>query len=507
MVVGQTNGTVGDFIGELIWTAGYSKTVSLNVGETIRMPVSTTVRLRNTIKYGCMYLWDDEPFYSTVSQYETESYGTSMAFYRHTEPTYAPYIEVQYDDAPVPPTVSAATPRSMVVDATQELTFSWTYHQSFNQPQTHFDLQFWHNGEWEYLAEFVESSEHSFTIPPNTLPGDIPSGETRWRVRSAIENGAGVSEWSEAPFIVRAAPPTPNITNASNTPRPSFVWQSPIQNGYQVLLERISPEIHGEVPEVIATIFESPTIFGTDVTWKYPGVLEDGRYRFSVRVVSELSLWSQWATAYILVENQPTGTIQLSAQASCRSTMLLNWTDSEEREDYFILRNGVPLAKTLFAEYEDFTSLGKTLYTVRTFDGDFYTDSNMAADTVRVENGVISPLPVSEWLKLERRRGGRPEHSETVTPDVVFVQYEDEDTETGYTSGYKSEEHKLSFTFKSEQDYMALKALAGKMIVYKDRHNTLVTGILGQLSSRIDHAKDFDFSIRRAKYVEEIPYD
>lgn len=500
LVIGKTSG-MSLVIQNSVSVGGITTPTIYSAESKMRIPVTSIASIELLLKNGLTI---------NLNTSQTDSStrgGESASFYRQTDDLNTPYIEIIYDDAPVYPTVYTAQPKNVIVDATQKLTFEWTYHQSFNQPQSHFDLQYYGASDWVSLADMVISSEHSLTIPANTLPNDLPSGETRWRVRAYVEDGLAVSEWSdEAPFIVRSSPPKPNIAMATNTPRPEFIWQSYVQDGYQIRLTQVT---YAETGELLTeeSVYESPEIYGVETRWKYFSYLPNGKYRFYVRVINEFSLWSEWAVVEVYSENQPVGSIQLSAQASCNGTMRLHWTTSNIDGPYYVLRNGTVIAHTEALEYEDFTSLGITSYTVRATHGDFYTDSNTVTDTVRVKNAVISTLPASCWLNLKIRRGGVPEHSESNGPVLVFVQYEDVDTEIGYSSDYTSEEHRLSFSFKNREEYERIKAMCGKQVVYKDCWGTLLIGHLSGPNASLVRVIDFDFNIHKTQYIEEVPYD
>ena len=56
--------------------------------------------------------------------------------------TNAPYVEFDYLDSAVPPTVSVISPKSQTVIANNNIVFSWSYSQEASAAQSHYDLQY-----------------------------------------------------------------------------------------------------------------------------------------------------------------------------------------------------------------------------------------------------------------------------------------------------------------------------------------------------------------------------
>lgn len=401
--------------------------------------------------------------------------------------TNQPYIVYSYEDSNTPPVVKATYPTNVVIDGDTENTFTWTYSQSVNRPQSHIDLQYFYENEWFWIADKVAWSRQNYIVTPQTLP----SGTEKWRVRVYSNNGATVSNWSELPVVVKAAPPTPNISVSTNTPRPYFEWQAEQQQGYQIKLGN----------------YETGTIYGVNRSFSAPEYYPDGEIEFSVRVINPEGMWSDWSSVVVNIQNQPQGSIQLSTNDTYRDSIDLNWIPDGVFETFYILRNNAPIAKTNDKNFEDHLANGKNKYVVRGIHGDYYTDSNISFDTVNVKNAVISLVEPIDWLKLEKRRNGTPGHSYTNTPRVAYEYLEGRTKPLAKVGRQKEKTHTFAFTYKNREEYLRLDAMCGELVVYKDCMGEKVIGILDQLSSENVYVYDFTFGITEIDYQEAIPYD
>lgn len=226
-----------------------------------------------------------------------------------------------------------------------------------------------------------------------------------------------------------------------------------------------------------------------------------------LRVIGKLSLWGDWVTGVVAVKNKAPGSIQLRAASLNDYSVRLRWEATSECEQFYVLRNGIPVAKTQGKEYRDYFSNGCNSYMVRGVKGEYYVDSASASDTVKVPEAVISKVDAINWLPLEKKRGGRPEHSRENTPELIYRYYEGRKKPTPYKSGHSAISHSLAFTHKKREDYLALDSFVGELVVYKDCMGEVFIGVLDRLSSSNVRVYDEQFRITETDFREEVTYD
>lgn len=404
-----------------------------------------------------------------------------------------PYVLIEYEDDNTPPTVRPISPTYQVVDGSVPVTFTWEYSQTVNAPQSHFDLQYWSAGAWVTLANKIASAAHRHTVPGGTLL----SGMSRWRVRAYLK-GSITSAWAETEIVIQAAPPTPDITSASNTPRPVFVWQAAQQSGFQVQVLVADGAI----------VHDSGEVGGTQRTWTYPAYLPDGQYTFRVRVGNSFGLWSQWASTAFAVLNAPPGTIDMQCQNTRKHSIALQWTTETSFAWFYVLRNGVPIAwlDGSARAYEDAMAHGRNTYKVRGTKGQYYADSAEQTDTVKVAHAVLAPVGSTAWVDLEYRRGGLPTHQVERAARVIYRQYEGKALPVAHKGPQREATHTLAFSFRRREDYLRLMELENQTVIYKDCMGERIVGNMAILSSSLQRVYDFEIAIIETEYREEVDY-
>lgn len=460
-------------------------------GEWLEISVPNLATLKRLTAYG---LYMGNPGSASAEPYS--------AFYGKRSPT-PPYIVVDYVDSKAPPTVRPISPQYSVVDSAKPITFTWSYYQPANQPQSHFDLQYYSDG-WVTIQNKTASAAKSYTAPAGTLPESIVGGETQWRIRAWMKNGTVPSVWSDpAPFVVRSSPSMPNITDITTGPRPTFAWQAGQQSGYDI-------EVLDDNRNVVHATGER---FGVDRSWNYPGYLPDASYIFRIRVINSFSQWSQWAEAGFSVANIPPGAIAAQANDTGQYTIAIIWETETEFSTFYILRNGEPIAKLEgdARYYEDTTAHGKNTYVIRGIIDGYYSDSNADADTVRVKTASVALLGTKDWVKLVVRRGERPSHNITREALVSYRSYEGARLPVARRGKQRNIVHIVNFTFCDPKDYDALIALENRTVIYKDCMGQRIIGNLTIPSSTLLSGSrpiyDFEINITETNVREAIAYD
>lgn len=386
-----------------------------------------------------------------------------------------------------PAIAQVISPNSVYVDGTVDQPFTWEHRTEMGTPQLMAELQYSTDsgGTWAPLAT-VEDEKQTAIIPANTLP----PGTIEWRVRTYNSDNEP-SEWSaSASVIIRAAPLAPIILPLQKSPRPLVQWQGTDQQAFQI----------------VAGSYDSGHVYGTAKQFKIPAFLPDGRIEIAVRIQNSFGLWSQWGTAETTISNQPPGNVSLVVGLE-NNAAILSWKELPIKADYYVHRDGVPIAKTARGGYSDHLTVGPHEYTVLAVDEtDNYAVSNPVHHETIVRGAVLGLLPEPEWLALKCRRGGRPTHNMSIQPVVAYHHYAGRTLPVADVSPFRTVTDDFSFTVLDGDALDRLDAMTGKLVMYKDGDGRIVVGILERLYVGVRRRSDVEFTIHRTDWSEEIEY-
>lgn len=415
-------------------------------------------------------------------------FGIDCAIYGvNASPRQRPYIEIEYIGNDTPPKVTPTYPISQVVNGDQATTFRWAYSQDVNEPQSHYSIQQQSSSGWENLVPKTASKNQYASI----AAGKLSTGQNSWRIMVWSKNGTIASSWSDPAYIiVQSQPKAPNITNAGNSPSPTFTWQASQQQGYEIIL--------GD--------YKTGVKFGTEKTWTYPGILDNGNIEFQIRVQNSQGIWSPWASVQTYISNKPQGNIALSAKVD-NNAVKLDWNISGiEFSTYQIRRDGKVIGITSEKTFIDYLSAGKHEYQVYgILQNGYYTPSNQATEIVKPKYAVISEVSNISWINLRIRNGGRPTYGSDQQAQATFVHYQGRELPVAYTTGFQDKTYTYAFSFLKKEDVEILSKLCGKMVILKTPRGERAIGVLtGISSSRQSKIDDMTFSITEADYSEVI---
>lgn len=189
-------------------------------------------------------------------------------------------------------------------NGTKNIVLSWVLRSYLSTPQKAFEVQYrYTNTSWTALSGKVNSSTLAYTVIADTFkPLD---GLAYWRVRTYnSDNVAG--EWSDpVSFIVLTAPQVPQwISVEGNKSRPICRWTSVNQIGWQMTITQNDQ-----------TIYDTGEQYGNATEHKVSDYLNNDTYRFRLRIINDLGLWSEWAVRTVTVNANKRFTITLSADA------------------------------------------------------------------------------------------------------------------------------------------------------------------------------------------------
>lgn len=367
--------------------------------------IGSLAMLKNVIKRG-------------VKVEDTGAGSAAVAYfsaYTQGSASYAPFIEVRYEDEFTPPVCQGLEPAANVVNGDESVTFKWSYQQAANAPQTHVSIKIKKPGQsWQNIVTKQAQSGQTYTQEA----GLGIEGECQWQVQVFCTDGAVESAFSEIKsFLALASPGMPAITGADGTPKCTVSWQQNLQTGFEVWLCQAADE---------EVLYKSGQRLSTLRQFCFPFLLKDGNYTVKVRSLNAQGRWGPFAKTGISVKNAPTGQIAATAAAQSSGVIKICWQADKAFESYQILKNG-----QLFAELEsgqtscvDRFALGLCRYVVRGILGKNYTDSAVCASTFWVEYALIGGLKSGDFVPLEMRKDAPPLHRQIKVANCQMVQYE-----------------------------------------------------------------------------------
>lgn len=259
-------------------------------------------------------------------------------------------------------------------------TFTWRYATVTGSEQKAAQLQYSTDGgnTWLTLGS-VTGTATSYTAAANALP----SGTITWRVRA--QNAADEwGEWSDPVSFVNFGAPDVTSVLTDGKPYTTITWQVNTQSSYKLFVDgaQIGP-YHGE--DVRSYTLTQP--------------LADGQHTVQVQVQNEYSQWSPINGTVFDVTNTPTASVHLRHRTAL--DVALSWTGGDGTGDFYVYRDGVPIAHTGGMEHVDRVALGSHEYYVieKLASGD-YNRSNTLTATPDVECPMIALFAGGAWLPL-----------------------------------------------------------------------------------------------------------
>lgn len=127
--------------------------------------------------------------------------GDYWELYSHRDLTYAPYIELVYDDLP-PEQPTGLAPSAETLNPRAVIRFSWKHNSPEGAVQKAFELQWSSDGGSTWNTVTQTSTNEYYDMPAATLP---TSGTITWRVRTTDINDE-VSEYNTTAFTAGVVP-------------------------------------------------------------------------------------------------------------------------------------------------------------------------------------------------------------------------------------------------------------------------------------------------------------
>lgn len=400
----------------------------------------------------------------------------------------------------------AISPIDTVVDSTKETTFHWRHIISTGTAQTGAYLVF---GETEDVAfgnllfsATVEGDRQQWTCQPGFLTSKVKY----WRVATwNSENTIGAYS-DPARITVIAAPDAPELSVASNSPRPRIEWVAPDQAAYQVLVTDI-----GGVPEVN---------YGADNMWQCPYYLSDGDHVVRVRVQNQYGLWSKWAQITVNVVNTPGADITLEVESGNIAT--LRWKSDGNYDFYLIYRDSKIIDKNYGSgsvEYIDKFAYGTMRYQVR---GCYYASSNYGLSNISIANVTPGQYAMlydaqhngADYPSVELRHCGlRKQPLQTATSyDIQYFFMHGSQYPHAERSEFVTKKigGTVIFLPDEETEKDLFMSMAGTLVCLKTQTGEMVIGYLNDVSETAlpNPSKSvINFSIQQIDFTEVVDID
>ncbi len=400
------------------------------------------------------------------------------------------YIVMEYGDTIAPATVEALSPKNRIIVGNENQTFTWSFAQDANQAQTHYDLQYSsdNGATWTTYANKVASANHECVVTGGTLS----SGTYYWRVRAYTQSGTVVSSWSQATVTVQTNASTSGVS-CNGKPMPTVTWTASDQAAYQVK---------------IGDDYDSGTVYSTTGSHRPARYFADNAYAITVRTQTSLGVWSAWTELlYVNIANTPGADILLSTYQSGYGVGL-TWVTDGNYDNYYVLRDGVPIGTTVGATFTDALTNGAHTYSILApRSGGNYTMSNDSLQNVSLPFDIISTVDKLEWLPLKYALGSPITREYSESEAISYRYFAGRKHPVAFVAEQESNKVSLKYGFELPEEVEAIRALKGAVVVFKDRRGNRIIGMIDNINRSVGKYIDLSMSITQVDYNEEVAYD
>lgn len=374
-------------------------------------------------------------------------------------------------------------PVGQVEDGTKPITFVWIVKNDDGSLPLRTLVEWKYDTEsqleWKTLLDTVDT-DTEFTVPAETFH----AGAVEWRV-SAFNRDLIQGPENAASFVCLMAPEAPAGLAATPVPRTTVRWQASGQEAYEVVIDG----------KTVAKEY-GPGIY----SYQQKEPLEDGEHTIAVRVQGPYSLWSNWSTTTIMVENDPQFSVTLSGVFDVDAELVWETDDDDPETLANVYRDGKRIAAVGNAlTYTDRLALGEHSYYVEIWDKDGnYARSNAVAGVMETEDTVIAELGEHRWQKIHL--------TEASTPKNVFSWSQEYAVRSVLGSEYPVFELGKSITltgnyscsFTNDADARQFEELRGKTVVVKSNRQNLLTGVMVRLDKSVsEFYTTYSFSLQQ----------
>ena len=386
----KTEGTVGDWMG----TIGQNSAIIGDMPET-----------RNT---------------SVTSLFSGDLSTSEITFvlaagWNQTSPSFDSYIQIESCyltvdyEAGTQPAPTPLYPKDVTLIEADSTLFSWQFNSETEAVQASAQLEYKATSAGSYTTVSLTQSGYSYTLNQRLAPGSY-----QWRVKVTNDAGTASGYSDIAYFNIVGRPAAPIINAPANKTLTEISWNTSNQQACEIILaDQSGKELYHET-------------LATGDTFYKPNFFLSGPYMFSVRVMNDSLMWSDWSQrAFTISAAGPTAaTISLSQvgnsikatfslPADVEAVLMRSIGGAEEK----ILAN-----VSFGTEYTDNTVASDVTYTywIRTYVNG-YTDSTKPTLSIHFEGSILTADDLT--LNLTQSDEQFLPHSEDIYRDYALLNF------------------------------------------------------------------------------------
>lgn len=394
--------------------------------------------------------------------------------------------------------ISTAIPKepvNAIINVEVENTFRWQHVIATGSDPTGFDLQYSiDNYTWQQLGTERDTAETYCVVAANILP----AGKFQWRIRTYNNDGI-TGEWSEPVALVGyGAPPTPIISEITNSARPTIRWQSATQIAYELIVQQDGREL-----------VHARETAGADKAYTVSDFLQDGTYAVLVRIKNSGLYWSQWASADFTIRTDKPAPPIITGQPIENGVAV---SAAEGPDVLYLLRDGIPIAKLYGGQAVDYGAAGLHKYVVRRVNaaGAFADSAPLALET-KIEQALIAPAdnPANFIGPLLQTQSNQ--YSSTASIVVELNHYAGRKYPVAVTDGTVDEEFSPVFAALTPDQWQALRNFMedAAPVLYRNSAGDCAFCVISSLNptKNWNGFTAWEMTMPRIDYVERIDYE
>lgn len=385
------------------------------------------------------------------------------------------------------PSIGVLEPDGTIVDRDNQIRIWWT---SFNQ------------SEWELN---IDDGAYTFSGTYETeqlmAPGLLQTGKHTLQLNVTYITGAGVRKTTtkRAEFIVQGKPPIPTITSGDLffNNRPTISWDTQDQQGY--ILEILQG---GNV--VWTTEWQN----GLVTRQKILTYLANGVYTARVKVINQYSIESDWGTKTFEISTNIDTEILLEVTTQDNASYLSWNNENSAFEVFYVLRNGIVIAKTTDTIYNDYTAHFETEYTVRGInEDDVFKDSNTVSAIAEIGQGVIATVDMLDDMQNVGRVEGNYTFNGNIGVEGELIHCTGREKPIMIFGEHTTNTYSINFVIWEDYFKFVEMCKRRKVFCYRDRRQKLFLAVTNPNYTVDSTLLEHSISATEVDYSEVVSYD
>lgn len=318
------------------------------------------------------------------------------------------YLTVTYETG-TQPAPTPIYPKDVTLIQSPNTLFSWQFNSETEAVQTAAELQYKNVNSENYTTVSLSQSGYSYT-----LNEELSAGSYQWRVKVTNDAGTTSSYSDVAYFNVVGKPASPIINEPENKTLTTITWNTTNQQSCEIILkDQAGKELYHETLAMNETVYK-------------PNFFLSGSYLFSVRVMNDSMMWSDWAQRSFTISASGPDAATISLVSAPDEPAVNLSFEIPEGTNAVLMRSLGTSEKVVAAlnefdtTYRDDTVAANVQYQywIRTYvDG--YTDSTKITASVSFEGSILNGSEAS--LNLNTSDEKFLPHSEDISRDYALL--------------------------------------------------------------------------------------